>query len=323
MILFLTHVTLTSMKAFCRLGFIGLALLSLSSYFGTLHPAFDMLANFRLQFCLALGFGLLLLFLLRCRFLLRAGLLLFAFEMLSVLSWYNKAQVIPPVYALPPVTNSRIKVLSANVLFDNHRSGPLQALIDKENPDLVVLQEANDDLLAMMGRYREQLPYHFRTRNLPYGLAVWSKLPILHPRFQLLGQGELPSLSGEIQLGSRRLSLFTTHLTSPIRRPALERNRQLRAMADYVRQHSDIDLILGDFNVAMWSPYYRAFEQASGFSNCRRGFGVLPSWPSQLPALARIPIDQCLTRGSVQVERMALGPNIGSDHLPVLLTLAD
>lgn len=312
------------MKALCRLGFWALGLLSLGSYFGNSHPLLDLLANFRVQFCLALALSALLLFLLRCRLLMRMALVLLAIESTSVLSWYNRAQMMAPAQArfLDRTAIPHLKVLLANVLFDNHRVEPLQQLIARERPDLVVLQEANDAQLGMMTRFREALPYHFRTRNLPYGLAVWSRLPILQPRFELLGAGELPTLSCRLTWGRRELTLFTTHLTSPIRRPAAERDHQLAAMAGHLRRHP-ADLVLGDFNVSMWSPHYQQFEAASGYSNCRHGFGVLASWPAQLPAWSRIPIDQCLTRGSVRVEDLRLGPNIGSDHLPVLLTLAE
>lgn len=308
------------MKLLVQLACLALFGLSLASYFGTVHPYFEMLAHFKLQFCLLLSLVVGLQLLMRCRGMFVLGLVFLAMSLWEVLPWYLPAS--SQSVRSQPQSQNQLKVLLANVLFSNHQVSPLQKLIQDEAPDLVVLQEANVDLLQMMSYFRQQLPYHFRARNLPYGLAVWSRYPISQPQFWLLAGKNLPSLSGTIHLGARTLEIFTTHLTSPIREPVAERDRQLEALGSYLRQHPEIDLVLGDMNISMWSPAYRRFAKSIQLHNCRQGFGILPSWPSQLPNWARIPIDQCLAAPGIQIQDFKLGANIGSDHLPLLLTLA-
>ncbi|PKL75685.1 MAG: hypothetical protein CVV27_14080, partial [Candidatus Melainabacteria bacterium HGW-Melainabacteria-1] len=291
----------------------------------------DLLAHFKLQFSLLLGIGIAWLMLIRSRHLLRLGLVFLSLNLIEVLPWYlptalnmsGWSQALLPASVAKPQASfrSEMKVVLANMLFSNQQVEPLRQLIRNSAPDLVVLQEGNAGHLAVMAEFKSKLPYHFRARNLPYGLAVWSRYPISAPQLLLLGEEELPSLSGKLHLGHRVITLFTTHLTSPIRKPSINRNRQLAAVTDYLGSHRDTDLVLGDFNVSMWSPFYRQLERQSGFNNCRKGFGVLPSWPSQLPAWARIPIDQCLTGTGLQVSDFQLGPKLGSDHLPLLITL--
>lgn len=316
-------------KWLVQLSCLGLGLLTMANWFGDRHPAWDLLAHFKPQFCLALGLGCLALSVLRSRKLRAVALLLLIINLVEVAPWYLRLPAM--IQAVIPASQARtnaaapvsLKVLLANVLFGNRAVEPLQQLIETEAPDMVVLQEANEDQVSLMSRFKATLPYHFRARHLPYGLAVWSRYPISEPKFLLLGDQDLPSLSGNIHFGNRTVELFTTHLTSPVRKPAWQRNRQLADVAAYLRAHPETDLVLGDFNVSMWSPFYRRLEQQSGFRNCRRGFGVLPSWPAQLPALARIPIDHCLTSGSLKVRDMHLGPNVGSDHLPLIVSLGE
>ena len=81
---------------------------------------------------------------------------------------------------------------------------------------------------------------------------------------------------------------------------------------------------MGDLNISMWAHHYARFEEVSGLSNARRGFGVAPTWPVWLfPGL--IPIDHVLVSEQVVVTDFRTGPSIGSDHLPIVVrfTFAD
>jgi endonuclease/exonuclease/phosphatase family metal-dependent hydrolase len=60
--------------------------------------------------------------------------------------------------------------------------------------------------------------------------------------------------------------------------------------------------------------------QASGLISARRGFGILPSWPTQRPVLV-IPIDHVLVSSEIGVVDFRVGKGTGSDHLPVTVDL--
>ena len=72
----------------------------------------------------------------------------------------------------------------------------------------------------------------------------------------------------------------------------------------------------------MWSPYYSELVRESGLVDARKGFGVLPTWPAPLKlSLMMIPIDHCLVSSELQVAQIKTGPDIESDHLPLIVDL--
>jgi endonuclease/exonuclease/phosphatase family metal-dependent hydrolase len=71
----------------------------------------------------------------------------------------------------------------------------------------------------------------------------------------------------------------------------------------------------------MWSPYYSQLMRDSGLMNARKGFGVLPTWPSHVPFL-KIPLDHCLVSADISAAHIRTAEAIGSDHLPLIVDLA-
>jgi len=82
-----------------------------------------------------------------------------------------------------------------------------------------------------------------------------------------------------------------------------------------------IQQAMGDLNTAMWGHHYKKLVADTGLKNARDGFGIIPTWPGQLP-FALIPIDHCLVSDNFVVLDIRSGPAIGSDHLPLIVTLS-
>lgn len=120
----------------------------------------------------------------------------------------------------------------------------------------------------------------------------------------------------------RVVSLVATHPVPPSNEDYfLSRNSQLDGVAEYVRQVGAESIVMGDLNMSMWSPYYRKFIDRAKLRNTRQGFGIQPSWPTNLPIL-QIPIDHCSITSKLKVSNNRIGKDIGSDHYPLIVDLA-
>jgi len=103
--------------------------------------------------------------------------------------------------------------------------------------------------------------------------------------------------------------------------PDLLQSQQIAVLARNLgapRSDGSGQIVLGDFNSAPWNPVQRAFRAATGLEN-RAAFldTWAPSWPSWHPFFARIPIDPIFAGGTLAIRKLKVGPDVGSDHLPV------
>jgi endonuclease/exonuclease/phosphatase (EEP) superfamily protein YafD len=128
-------------------------------------------------------------------------------------------------------------------------------------------------------------------------------------------------LTADITVRDRIVSLVATHPVPPLNDEYFSsHNSQMNDIADYVRQLGNESIVMGDLNMSMWSPYYRKFIDRSNLRNTRQGFGIQPSWPTNLPLLP-IPIDHCLIIPNIKVSNNRIGKDIGSDHYPIVTDL--
>lgn len=294
---------------------------SASNLLGDWHPFLDLLGEFKTQWCLGLLLCLLLMVLMRQRTwaLLFFGAL--GLNLVEILPWYLPVAKASPAFGITPPRT--VKILLANVLNTNAEVSALARLITRETPDLVALMEFHPQHLQLMNGLGRAYPYRYQPPNRQYfGLGLWSKYPLHGTSLRFLSNAELPVLGSWVEADRQTFYLLLTHLDSPVRVPALKRNRQLVSLGQYAQNSTTPLLVLGDLNISMWSPHFKRFERRTGLQSCRRGFGILPSWPVFLPALARIPIDHCLADPRLEIRRLQLGSPVGSDHLPLLVTLA-
>jgi len=219
--------------------------------------------------------------------------------------------------------DQNLKLMHANVLARNDQYQKLLGLIAEEDPDMVFLQEINDDWLAAISSLRSEYPYYYTEPRVGnFGIAVYSKLPfdsVLHVDSPPLGY---PTIDATVSMGDKDLTLISSHPTIPLgAKLHSARNEQLESLADRVQGADAPVVLLGDFNASVWDPRYRSLEQSTGLLNTRRGFGVVPTWPTYMP-FAMIPIDHVLVSEGIGVIDVRTSKSIGSDHLPLIVALS-
>ncbi len=309
---------------------------SVAGCFGSTWWRFDLAAHFRMQWAIGLAIGAIVLLCSR-RWLsggvATAGLLL------------NVGLILAVVYPAPSVANGAaatpsLRFALANVLTSNRDHALLAAWVDEAKPAALFLQETNQRWLDAVA---ETLPGYRLIAAVPrednFGIATFvsDEAP-----FELLGHqviqfdGDLPAIEVVIRLSvrngdggpptTRDVGVLSLHTLPPFRAKWSEtRSAMLEQAATWVEQHRAAGreaVVIGDLNATPWSFAFRRLEAETGMLNSQRGHGIQPSWSAKRPWFMRIPIDHCLHSTGITTLQRELGPNIGSDHLPVFVELA-
>lgn len=288
-----------------------------ASFLGRLFWAFEAASAFRVQYFAILTVG-------------AVGYAVFrkraAAAALGGLALANLALAAPLYLGRPaaPAPGTRTyRAILANVLTANRRFDRVAGLVRDLEPDIVVLEEVNERWLRELSGLRADYPHGRavpRTDN--FGIALWSRIPLDGAAVLSWSEVEVPSIAARLSLGGRPVTAIATHPLPPRRADYFAwRNQQLEALGQYVSSQPGEVLVLGDLNMSSWSPYFGDLVRTTGLSDTRRGFGVLASWPSDVPFL-RIPIDHALVSKGIRVVDRRLGPDVGSDHFPVILDFA-
>ena len=129
----------------------------------------------------------------------------------------------------------------------------------------------------------------------------------------------IPYVMAQFKFNEKPFTLFGAHLMSPIGsyRSNL-RNKQIAVLIQQIQKINQPTVLLGDFNTTPWSPFFKDIIQKTGLKDARKELGIYPSWPAGNISM-QIPIDHSLTSNGIRVHLFRLGPDIGSDHLPIIL----
>jgi endonuclease/exonuclease/phosphatase (EEP) superfamily protein YafD len=238
---------------------------------------------------------------------------------------------IPPLLryeGAPPVradarSPERLRILVANVLHDNKGYDRFLELIRVERPDIVALVEFSTRWKAAIAASSAEFPYRVEYASVggADGMALWSRKPLTKadpPEWLVEGRNCVIHATFEFA-GSER-HLWVVHPTSPIYRFGEAGNAEILAIAARVRDTGGSQIVVGDLNCTDGSLYFRDLLETTRLRDSRLGFGRQASWPSRFPY--RIAIDHALVSSDLAVVDRRLGPNVGSDHFPVIVELA-
>jgi endonuclease/exonuclease/phosphatase family metal-dependent hydrolase len=225
---------------------------------------------------------------------------------------------------------SVLRVLTCNT-WEGRADWQLSAMIEREQPDVVALQEwpvdqpLPDGIVGGWNVVREQ------------GLVLASRWPIVASEAveSPLGWKRTLGVRGELQLKSGRAQLFVLHLTTPREGleavlahgseglPAVEevtakRKVEAAAVGKCLRKYTGPVLVVGDFNMTPESVIYRSqfgYLQ-NAFSAAGWGWGA-----TKFTRFHGVRIDHILADAGWNFVRCTVGPDVGSDHRPVIADL--
>lgn len=298
------------------LALFGVGLVSLAAWLAPLGWPFELFAHFRLQLAVAAVIVCIALALVR-----RPGLAAIAllFALVHALPTLQSAR---PATASTVCGATRFSVGAVNVQYVNHDHQRLLDWLVAHPADVVVLEEVTAEWAAVLQTTHAQYPYQqVLSREDPYGIAVLSRSPLESAAAVDLASDGLPSLLVTIRPGGELVQVLAMHTRWPIT-PALKELRDvaLQRAAELIAGNPIPTILVGDLNL---TPYAPAFKQLLLDANLQDAFADRvwrPTWRASLWPVA-LPIDHVLVPPAACVYEAEVGPDVGSDHRPVHVTL--
>ena len=292
----------------CLIAGAGLAVATLLGFLGRLFWVFDLFSHFRVQYFQAF------LVLIGISIWRRKNRQLTVFALLACL---NYAFVLPLYFGKPPAaTELPARAMLMNLNASNGNTEQVLNAVNAADPDLFLCVEVTPKWAAELS----QLDYPYRVEKPQkdcFGIMLLSKYPLSRTNVVLLGSAGVPSITADVHLPQGDISLIGTHPLPPFNGEySNDRNDQLAALPQLVREQKYPVLLIGDLNVSPWSSHFVRLLKDSGLKNSMKHFGFQPSWPSQNRFL-RIPIDHMLHSPEILIHRRVVGSDVGSDHFPV------
>ncbi len=246
-----------------------------------------------------------------------------------------------PWARLTAVDDPSLRVLTCNVKGKCRDNATLDKLIEDTAPDIVALQGCWAEV-----RIRWPAGWHVCQRA---DFLVASRYPVVRQGadhgWRLPGHSRhMDILRCIVQASARDIDFCSVHLLSPrqgleavldrrtLLRPSdgptldaeiAQRRLQSEDACRFVRDLRGTPILVGDFNMPVDSTVYRRdwFNYRDAFSDAGLGYGYT-EWPQKSRGLVGVRIDHVLTGPGWRCRRCWVGPNVGSDHLPLLADLS-
>jgi endonuclease/exonuclease/phosphatase (EEP) superfamily protein YafD len=292
---------------------IGVAVATLAAALMPLHPLFELLSHFRHWYAAgAMVAAAGLLYLGRPRMAVPAAVAL-VWNLWFVAPWYAGES------AASCPSGVELRLLSANMLKSNADAKPLRQLVDRENPDIVLLSEYSRGLQRRLSGLHSTYPHRFEeTRGHLSGVAIFSRHPLSETRLEAFGAEGPPQLHTTVTVEGRTIDLWGVHPLPPVGPQLMaERDKVLDGLGEATATSDRPVIAIGDLNTTMWSPVYGRLA-AHGLQNARHGRGLQGTWPAIPFFPLKLPIDHALHTDELKAVSFEVGQSIGSDHLPIL-----
>ncbi|GAB3902640.1 endonuclease/exonuclease/phosphatase family protein [Larkinella knui] len=224
-----------------------------------------------------------------------------------------------------PSEPNRIRILNANVFMDNTKCPDVLKLVEKYQPDVVLILEANQRWKSALEPLENHFPYRIlHPLENTYGLLFYSRLPIRHQELRFLIQDDIPSIYAQLEMDSgQRIHFYGIHPMPPSPTEhyrSTERDAELLLVGKEAKNHKEPIIVSGDLNDVAWSHSTRLFQRISGLLDPRIGRGLYNTFHARYFFL-RWPLDHVFVSHHFKLRSLRRLPNCGSDHFPILISL--
>jgi endonuclease/exonuclease/phosphatase (EEP) superfamily protein YafD len=232
-----------------------------------------------------------------------------------------------------------LKVVSFNVSYENAGFGQTVDFLAKSGADVIGLSEVTPEAKAALGKLKGLYPYSVDCigQDRFCELMLLAKKPLRYSFAGQIGPKLTYVASADMDWQGSAVSIAVAHVVRPFvkpdweplkswippddpspllsKTPVLWQSIQMAVLAGYARSLGRDQIVMGDFNSVPWSDVQTAFRAATSLDN--RG-ALAATWPAPLPPPLRVPIDQVFVGGGLVLRDLDVGPDLGSDHLPII-----
>lgn len=281
----------------------GILLLSVSAFLGRWTQPFELFSQFRLQYAVFVVVLTGLALALRSWGTVVAGVAAFAINAIAI------AMVVSGGAPEKPAADG-VHVVWANLY---RRPEALAALADyarAHQADIVALTEvpAGNETLIRRAFPEFECVVPAPGDGNPFAVAIAARAPC--PSHGGDENARFADIAG--------LRLVAVHARPPWDNARTrERDAAIRAAFSLAAQRPR-SVVVGDFNATPWSPVFNRGTAGLRRANC--GLPLQTTWKST-NAMQGLTIDQGFVTESVAVGKCTIGPDIGSDHRPLALTV--
>lgn len=159
------------------------------------------------------------------------------------------------------------------------------------------------------------------------GVAVLSRHPLRDVEAIISPEGRFPMIDAVVQAPGGPVRIMVAHPVPPVGVEALQmRDAEILWLAQRVASSALPTAVIADFNDTPFGHALREFAARSGMRSAASATGLVTTWPARVagvpwPAPLRIAIDHCFASRDIGIASLSAGPEIGSDHLPLVIDL--
>ena len=309
------------MKALIQIAYWLLVILSCAALSHMRQPLTDMLSNFYLHFTVLGTF--LFFFGLHWR-LPRTALVSVAIATIcfGLAFSYDRVSVAKDASAVAQQGKS-YRIMTFNAWEQAKTMTRLKAFLRENQPDFVILQEVTLKDWRALQDIRDLYPFGTYCDDWLCGVALLSKHKWRTVEAKNFGPHKLPLITASFPDSLGGLTLLATHSARPHWKYSTQRE-QFEHLAQHLKATVKAPVIVGgDMNASVFSSLLRDFAGSSGLKSAGN-FTV--TWPQRtrltgnwyLPIL-QLDIDHFFVKPGMTLMRKWRGPDLGSDHRPLLL----
>ncbi|CAO5172412.1 vancomycin resistance protein VanJ [Frankia sp. AiPs1] len=254
-------------------------------------------------------------------------LLILSVALVAVHAFWTVPELLPGHAENAASGSARLRVMSANLRYDNVHADRLGAQIRSANPDVLVLVELTPLTLSRVSSTGALRPYAYHEVH-PHlgasGAAIYSRFPLRDASAPVIGGST--SLRATVEVDeNRRFVLYAVHTISPTSSAFTSRWRTQLTDLRHEAGAATLPVVMaGDFNATRdHRPFRQLVDAGVRDAHDVVGGGWEPTWSATaviVPPVLRI--DHVLASPAFAVTGFQVGREFGSDHLPIIADLA-